>query len=136
MPTEAGQRGSAVLLSLLLVILMGSISLAVADLVSQERRITSNRERATRALAVARAGLALAKRELAHNAAWAGGAAIPFGEGESFDVEVVAVGASERRVLSTGRVEGGERAVEALLDLGDPAIVGDESVVSGSWRER
>jgi type II secretory pathway pseudopilin PulG len=125
-----------VLLVLLVIALTGAIGLAVADLVTQERRITRNREQAARALTVAQAGLALAKRELAHNAAWAGGTGLPFGEGETFDIEVTPASASERRVLSTGRVDDGERAVEALLELGDPMIVGDESVVSASWRER
>lgn len=136
MRTDGPERGAALLIVLLVVAIGAAIGVALMDLVSQERMITGNRIGAARALNVARAGLALAKRELAHDAAWPGGSALPFGEGEVFDVEVTVVAANERRVLAVGQAGEYERAVEALLLLGDPGIVGDEAVAPGSWRER
>lgn len=136
MRTDCGARGSALLIVLLVLALGTAVGVALMDLVSEEQRIADNREGAMQALNIALGGLGLAKRELAHDAAWPGGTALPFGAGESFDVEVTPVSANERRVLATGRVGEFERAVEARLLLGDTFVVGDESVAPGSWRER
>ena len=131
-----GTRGSALLAVLLILALVSTVGLALSDLVAGDRQITRNSEQAARALEVAQAGLAFAKRELSHDAAWAGGSGMVFGEGETMDIEVTAVDATHRRLLATGKVADGERALEAEIALGDLAVVGDESVVSGSFRER
>lgn len=136
MRTDGARRGYAVLTALLVVTIVSALGLAVADLVTHSRLIAGSQDAATRAFYVAEGGLALAKRELAHDDAWPGGSGFSLGDGETFDVTVTPVGSDQRRVLATGRVAGAERRVEALLSLGDPALVGDEFTVSGSWRER
>jgi Tfp pilus assembly protein PilX len=129
-------RGLALLALLLVLALVATVGLALSDIVAGDRQITKNGEQATRALEVAQAGLALAKRELAHDALWTGGTGIAFGEGETMDVEVTSVDATHRLVLSTGNVAGGRRVLEAQIALGDTGVAGDESVVPGSFRER
>ncbi|MDP3937644.1 MAG: hypothetical protein Q8R92_05855 [Deltaproteobacteria bacterium] len=136
MRTDRGRRGYAVMMALLVVAIVSAVGLAVADLVTQSRLISGSQDAATRAFYVAQGGLAFAKQELSHDVAWAGGADFTLGDGEVFDVVVSVVGPAERRVLSTGRVAGAERRIEALLSLGDPLIIGDESTNPGSWRER
>ena len=136
MRTDRGRQGYAVLMALLLVAIVSAVGMAVADLVTQSRLIAGSQDAATRAFYVAQGGLALAKRELSHDVAWPGGTDFTLGDGEAIDVDVTTVAPDQRRVLSTGRVAGAERRIEALLSLGDPIIVGDESTNPGSWRER
>jgi Tfp pilus assembly protein PilX len=128
--------GSALVGVLLVVSIVAVLGVGLSDLVAGDRQITRNREQAARALRTAQAGLAVARDALASDAAWPGATDLPFGEGEAMDVRVEAIGATERRVTSTGKVPGGERAIQARIDLGDPAIAGDERIVPGSWRER
>jgi type II secretory pathway component PulK len=133
---QDGRRGSALLIVLLVVAIVGALGVGLSDLAAGDRLITRNREQAARALRVAQAGLAVAYDALASDAAWPGAADLPFGEGETMHIQVEAMGAAERRVTATGKVPGGERAVQARIDLGDPALPGDERIVPGSWRER
>lgn len=136
MRTDPERRGYAVVMALLMVAILSALGLALADLVTNSRLISGSQDAATRAYYVAQGGLALAKRELAHDAAWPGGAGLPFGSGETFDITITSVSPDKKRVLATGRSAGAERRIEALLELGDPLVQGDESVVPGSWRER
>lgn len=128
-------RGSALVAVLLVISILASIGVALGELAATDRMITKNREQALRALLVAQAGLALARRELGGDPAWPGVSGLAFGEGETIEVSVAAPDAAHRRVRSTGRVPGGERVLEALVALGDPAVAGDESLVRGSFRE-
>ena len=130
------RRGSALLAVLLVISILASIGVALGDLATTDRLITKNREQSLRALLVARAGIAVARHELGGDPSWAGVSALPFGEGETLEVTVTAPDTDHRRVQCTGRVEGGERVLEALIALGDPLVAGDESLVRGSFRER
>jgi len=129
-------RGSALLAVLLVISILASVGVALAELAATDRLITKNREQALRALLAARAGLALAQRELGGDPSWPGVSGLAFGEGETIDVSVTAPDPAHRRVQCTGRVSGGERVLEALVALGDPGVPGDESLVSGSFRDR
>jgi hypothetical protein len=130
------RRGSVLLAVLLVISILASIGVALGDLATTDRLITKNREQSLRALLVARAGIAVARRQLGGNPSWAGVSALAFDDGETIEVSVTALDPDHRRVRSTGRVPGGERVLEALLALGDPAVEGDESMVRGSFRER
>ena len=130
------RRGSALLAVLLVISILASIGVALGDLATTDRLITKNREQSLRALLVARAGIAVARHELGGDPSWAGISGLAFGNGETIEVSVTAPDADHRRVQCTGRVEGGERVLEALIALGNPLVAGDESLVRGSFRER
>jgi Tfp pilus assembly protein PilX len=132
----SARRGSALVAVLLVISILATLGVALGDLATTDRLITKNHEQALRALYVARAGIAVALSGLGANPSWPGVPALPFGEGETIAVSVSAPDAAHRRVRCTGRVSGGERVLEVLVALGDPAVAGDESLVRGSFRER
>ena len=130
MRIDRRDRGVALLIVLLVLSLGTAIGVALMDLVTEERRIADNRTGAMQALNVALGGMGLAKRELAHDAAWPGGTSLPFGNGESFDVEITPVSANEAVISVSPEIpndgvqfhptvseEIRERIIPALLEI-------------------